>query len=569
MKLFLDTTDNPLPVLDIPADFYPELSRTNPFLTSEGSQSVPFTIPASRGNLRKLGFPERLCPEYRPETKRPAILSDGNAWIKGTLYIESVNMLEGITCTFYTNEGRLYEQLKGYQLTDIPYENIGKGLTVDQLMSMFETEVRKTTGKSNVYAICCAGTDMTFCTQKNTDPEKTNNEVDYKLLLNELLYNESGQAVLVGHKARKYYDGPGESANEISVPAGYGVTPFLRVKYVLECIFKHLGYIPDLDLFDTNVSLKNLVVLNNVADACVKDGGVNPSILLPEVTAEEFISAVRRKFGVEFIELTNGVITAKTWSEAIDRLADYEIFPDDNYTINYEDKRGISMEINNLGDGNKASYYTDKHTPPAGVEEESISFADQTPTTGSMTTAYIQDLVGGNGIPNMYAWGPNIGTPSHANTQLQITGEDTNNDPGERLGIAFCFVPDGIRDEEYLTHKYPVAEGTLRDYDFNFVRWGSFNLFVNEIEGMESIPIFDYSRNLYATFYTERDRMLQTANQQIVCNARIPSHEINSMDVSRPKIINGQKVLLERIDYVLGRPDLCQVTARTLHEMQE
>lgn len=112
MKLILDTNSSPQPELELPADFYPELSRTNPFLTNEGSQSVPFTIPASRGNLRKLGFPERIRPTQRPETKRPAILAHGSVWMHGTLYIESVSMEEGITCTFYTNEGRLYEQIK-------------------------------------------------------------------------------------------------------------------------------------------------------------------------------------------------------------------------------------------------------------------------------------------------------------------------------------------------------------------------------------------------------------------------------------------------------------------------
>lgn len=82
MKLLLDTKTTPLPSLDLPSDLSVELSRTNPFLTNEGSQSIPFTIPASSGNLVKLGFPERLRPTTRPETKRPAILLDGSAWIK-------------------------------------------------------------------------------------------------------------------------------------------------------------------------------------------------------------------------------------------------------------------------------------------------------------------------------------------------------------------------------------------------------------------------------------------------------------------------------------------------------
>lgn len=59
--------------------------------------------------------------------------------------------------------------------------------------------------------------------------------------------------------------------------------------------------------------------------------------------------------------------------------------------------------------------------------------------------------------------------------------------------------------------------------------------------------------------------MLQHANQQIVHEAIIPVHIIVGMDISNPKIIHGQKVLIERIDYVLGHPDLCKVTCRTLN----
>ena len=61
--------------------------------------------------------------------------------------------------------------------------------------------------------------------------------------------------------------------------------------------------------------------------------------------------------------------------------------------------------------------------------------------------------------------------------------------------------------------------------------------------------------------------MLQKANQQIVVEARIPAHLINTMDVSTPKALDDVKVLIERIDYVLGKEELCQVTARTLEPM--
>lgn len=568
MKLLLDTKTTPLPSLDLPSDLSVELSRTNPFLTNEGSQSIPFTIPASSGNLVKLGFPERLRPTTRPETKRPAILLDGSAWIKGTLYIESVNMKEGITCTFYTNEGRLYEQLKKYTLQTLPFDKIGtEGQSVDSLISGFESEINGTQTESEMYAFCGCGTDLVFNLDKS-------NESNYDLILNEIQYKSGSTSVeFIGKTSRKYFNGTGDSAKEITVPAGYGISPFMKVSYILNKMFSSLGYDTNLYQFASNASFNRLVVLNNVLDSCVKGGGISPSSLLPDMDCEEFISAFRKKFGMEFIE-NNNTIEMRSWEDVLKLSPDYEIRSIEEPTISYEDAKGIYMSLNNLTDGNLMDYYTITHNPPEGMDKEEISFSDYTPTINNMRSAYILKITGG-GIPSMYCWGPDMGSNSHINTELKFDdSEEAEDESNDKLSLVFCFALKGIKvDKQDPSYKYPFIEGTLREYDFEPARsdsqWGQFNLFVNALEDMESLPGFYYGRNLYETFYKRRDEMLQKANQQIVCRAKIPAHIINSMDISRPKILDGQKVMIERIDYTLGKSELCQITARTLHLMNE
>lgn len=563
MKLLLDTKTTPLPSLDLPSDLSVELSRTNPFLTNEGSQSIPFTIPASSGNLVKLGFPERLRPTTRPETKRPAILLDGSAWIKGTLYIESVNMKEGITCTFYTNEGRLYEQLKKYTLQTLPFDKIGaEGQSVDSLISGFESEINGTKTESEMYAFCGCGTDQVF----NLSNE---GETTYNLLLNEVKYTNGSSVSFIGKTSRKYFDGTGEEAKEITVPAGYGISPFLRVGYILKCIFKTAGYNADLGIFSTNASFNRLVVLNNVLDTCVKGGGINPADLLPEMDCEEFISAFRKKFGMEFIE-NNNTIEMRSWEDVLKLSPDYEIRSIEEPTISYEDPKGIYMTLNSLTEFSEIESYLSTRNQPEGIEKEEISFTDSTPAIRGIKTAYIMQILNGASIP-IYFYGPNIESKRHINTELLLDGsKDPEEETSDKISLAYCFALKGVKEDSYSSYKYPFIEGSVREYDFKHTsQWGQFNLYVNSMDEWESLPGFNFSRNLYETFYKRRDEMLQKANQQIVCRAKIPAHIINSMDISRPKILDGQKVMIERIDYTLGKSELCQITARTLHLMNE
>ena len=561
MKLILDTNSSPQPELELPADFYPELSRTNPFLTNEGSQSVPFTIPASRGNLRKLGFPERIRPTQRPETKRPAILSHGSVWMHGTLYIESVSMEEGITCTFYTNEGRLYEQIKGYKLQDINWDLISsEGVTVTALMHIFELNIRSNT-LNDMYDFCCCSTKEVFNTKANSD-------ADYFLVLNELKY-VGDIAQFIGRDERKYYDGNTTSANEITVPAGYGVTPFIKVGYVLKKIFRFFGYEMAQSLFDTDISFKSLAILNNVADACVNGGGINPGDLLPEIDVEEFISAIRKKFGVEFYKDVDDKIYMKRWEDILFLSPDYEIRPVTDMVFHYEDAKGISMALSFLSDEYYSGGTTAKRVPPAGIEEEEITFSDQTPEVIMIVSAYTKDFSEG-GLCPLYSFGPQIPSISHINTELIMDDEDeTESESQDKLALSFVFIPHILGETNCSVsgtqYRYPFVEGTIDEWDYKYNQWGSFNLLVSTTTSFDSDTP---DRSIYGAFYKSRDKMLQTANQQIVCQARIPLHEIITMDITRPKILDGQKVIIERIDYVLGQEELCQVTARTLHQMK-
>lgn len=561
VRLFLDNGSGERPELDLMADSFPELSRTNPFLTNEGSQSIPFTLPASKGNLEKLDFPQRPALSVRKNTKPKAILSDGTAWIQGTLYIESVNLQEGITCTFYTNEGRLYEKLKGYRLRDISWDTIGNdGDSVDTLMSSFSAQINGTQAEDDKYLFCGAGTDLVFNLKNDYSEDKY-------LMLNEIAYTGTGSEVkFVGAEAQTYYDGTGDSANKITTLKGFGVTPFLRVGYVVRKIFEHLGYKTNFDRFDSDISFNRLVILNNVVDACVK-GAFSAGDLLPDMDLEEFVSALRAKFGMEFIEVGD-TIEWRSWNDILETHPDFDIKSVNYLTFSYEDEKGLEMELSFLsGESGTIINQVSKRYPPEGMESETISFSDLTPRVTAFSSSNAYESTGLDGI-RINAVVPIVGDVYLQNTSLQYeSGSTEDQDSYSKIDLAFCFCLKGVRVKTYDDINYPFLDGELKDYDFKGTKWGNFNLFVNDLEGYDFRPGSDYSNNLYELFYKSRDEMLQKANQQIVVEARIPAHLINTIDVSTPKVLDDVKVLIERIDYVLGKEELCQVTARTLEPM--
>ena len=166
--------------------------------------------------------------------------------------IESVNIQEGITCTFYTNEGRLYEKLKGYYLRDISWDMIGsESNTVDDLMNVFNDQINGVKEEDEKYLLCSAGTSKDFFISKDNP-----SQLNFYMLLNELEY-DGNVPKLVGRKERVYYDDDTDSATEITIPKG--VTSISNYAF-FECL-----------------ELKNITIPSNVFDigeGCFSDSSI-------------------------------------------------------------------------------------------------------------------------------------------------------------------------------------------------------------------------------------------------------------------------------------------------------
>lgn len=557
MHIYIDDSSTPMKEFQLPAEFRPELSRTNPFLSDEGSQSVPLTLPASDHNLKIIGYLYRTTSTKRPIYKLPVIMADGVIWMRGTLRIEQIHKKEGINCTFYTNEGQLYEKIKDYQLKDLnwpKYTGEGSDITAKARywMNKFLEIMGNTNNTNSDYYVFSATTNYVFVTNYERQYDDT-------LIINQ--YSQPNDTILFeARNERKYKDGYGENATEYTVPVGYGVTPFLRLGYILRHVFEYFGYKLSINIFDTETSLKQICLLNNVADAIVS-GVLDYGQLIPQtLSVEDLIKNVRKKFSVEFIEI-NGTIFVKTWNQILSMSADLDLskYIRNDITWITQDKESIQIEY-------ESTYTFDsdalnvplKHASIAGTESIDLSTDDKIPFNQTALLYYYPHL--GNVY---YLSAPYIGEIIHKNSELVLTGtteaekEDTNN-----MDLMFCF---SIPKTQLVTGlRLQYFAGTIWSYDNNNETWGTLSLVANEVVG-DVNPTIKGIDNIYNKLYLSRDKMLQNANQQIIYEASIPSYTIANMDISNPKIIRGQIILIERIDYVLDKPDLCQITARTLH----
>lgn len=563
MHIYIDNGTSSMPELDLPFDLWPELSRTNPFLTEEGSQSIPLSLPASEHNMKTLGWQHRITHSKRPTKSVNAIFSDNTAWLNGTLNISEVNKKEGITSSFYTNEGQIYEKIKGFMLKDLEWPTYtGTGADtnakVRYWLDKFLDVMSSTENQLPDYYIFSVITDYTFVTI-------TDKEFNEKLILNQFENPSSKIPNFIAEKERIYKDGYGDNATEYSVPRGYAVTPFLRVGFILRHIFQFFGYTLDTNIFDTDISLKRLCLLNNTADAIVA-GTLDYTQLMPDnISVEDFINMIRKKFAVEFIE-NNGYVTIQTWNKTLTSSPSIDLskYIREEITWINQDPKSIAIELKGTKNEQNTTYTTEvlKHESISGTEEENVSTKDKTPFNEINVLYYykIWDQV-------IYLSAPYIGGITHKNSELILSGESQENDDDNgSMDVMFCFSIPNI--QKILGESIYYYAGTIWSYDNNDETWGSVSLVVNEIKA-DVNPTVKGTDNLYNKYYQKRDKMLQLANQQIVATGNIPSHLISTMDISTPKIISGMEVLIERIDYVLGRPDLCQITARTLHQYPE
>ena len=275
--------------LDLPASFSMEIEDTNPVFNEVGSQSLPATVPATPRNRRLLSFPDMLTAAAHPnQPARTAEVADGALLRRGTLNITSAGRREGISFNIGFDNSTAYAAWQGKKLAELSTLPIIHGHNF--VSNLLDLARRVYEGREEEHPELAVFPAALAC-EKSSDGGA---EREYWEVAN---VPASDGSFNQPEKVKRLVDG---KVTEVSVPAGYGVTPFLRVWKLLELAFADLGVVIEENPFRSDADLERLVVLNNTVDG-VASGVIRYSELVPDCTVAELMNALWARFGLTYV----------------------------------------------------------------------------------------------------------------------------------------------------------------------------------------------------------------------------------------------------------------------------
>ena len=282
--------------IDLPKGFTLSIEETSPIFNDIGSQSIAVSLPDTLRNRRILGFPRRPdASGSHASTSVGCTVISGAYMRTGILNTDSAAD-DGISVSIGFDNSRAYDAWNSRHLSEVeplPCRQFRDMDAVAKEMRRIYAGVDPQVDDLAIFRVCIAEEDVS----KKLKGEPQKDEKYYELVND---FQEDGDIFLPAgvkeHTIMRVIDG---SEAMISVPNGYGCTPFVRVWRILEAVFSDLGLRMDRNPFREDAELARLVVLNNTADAvcaCTLDYAE----LMPDCTVEEFMHSLFVRFGLVY-----------------------------------------------------------------------------------------------------------------------------------------------------------------------------------------------------------------------------------------------------------------------------
>lgn len=327
--------------LELPEDFNIKIERHNPLLSGEGDASVPATLPSSSHNLAVLGHRERVDRAYRYTNKMDAILQVGPINKRGQLLLDTVHRRDGIAASFVMDNSDLYVSSKEKSLKEIfnSYNN-GAGY-----IRRFQTLNIAFQYLQHIYEV--GGTDDFMIFPVAVSPYKSGNNTNYQY--NNEIDNDGN--LVFGQ--REVHEGD----IMMTVPMGYGVSPFLRLHRMLDILFYILGYEVTYNCFAKN-DLKDIVLVNNCADTMVKLVILNYADMVPSCTLSEFLEWINNKFHAQpFVNSESKEVKIVMMEDVLSGEADIDLsgIVQDDFTVTLNPQKRVVLEPKITIEGTEAA----------------------------------------------------------------------------------------------------------------------------------------------------------------------------------------------------------------------
>lgn len=327
--------------LDLPEDFNIKIERHNPLISGEGDASVPATLPSSSHNLAVLGHRERVDRAYRYTNKMDAILQVGPITKRGQLLLDTVHRRDGIAASFAMDNSDLYVTSKEKSLKEI-FNSYNNGAGYIRRFQTFNIAFQYL---QHIYEV--GGTDDFMIFPVAVSPYKSGNNTNYQYN-NEI--NNDGNLVF---GQREVHEGD----IIMTVPMGYGVSPFIRLHRMLDILFHILGYEVTYNCFAKN-DLKDIVIVNNCADTMVKLVILNYADMVPSCTLSEFLEWMNNKFHAQpFVNSESKEVKIVMMEDVLSGEADIDIsgIVQDDFTVTLNPQKRVVLEPKITIEGTEAA----------------------------------------------------------------------------------------------------------------------------------------------------------------------------------------------------------------------
>lgn len=540
---------------ELKPDTHLELSRTNPFFHQIGEQSLPISLPGSAHNLMLLQQPQLADNRKKLSSRIDTQIQSGIFVVNARQAILSAREDDDIETSFYLREGAFYEKIKDISLIEIFAEKKIEFANVDAAIEFVRSLITIT--------------DHRFaCFQVITEKYMINQFSTTRIDGFASLFKEKETTENIDNK-------------QITVPKGFYISPFIKVKHVLEEVLAWFGYTLAPSFLD-NPPFSDMVFLNDNLDTIV-NARINYVDIVPNITVSTLLQ-ILRKFNLEIIsDEQTKTIHLKLFEDimAAPATADLSYAVRDKCKINYHHNYRqikLSSEKQILPAETYAFYYNNP-LYKYSLEYMNSDFQNIFSILAQYPSAYLRKYDGavlvdgfrgasafqkwlgslsigyfaGGVLPaeeknfpdvvpevvttvSSYAGGytevlsyPYAGTGRFLQSAIQLSDESiTDKTSSTELKPMLCFV--------YRSTSYDI--GTLSNYDKTGVRLWNYSLQYNGEDG------------IFERFWRRYDNLLRNAFLEVEFNLLLSEKDKFQLSSHEKINILSQEYLLSKIKYV-------------------
>lgn len=354
---------------DLPENLQLSVELNSPFFAEQGSFTLPFTLPDTVRNRQLLGFANRLDTTYSVELD---VIAAIGTWHTGATLILLSHSKQGFECSLLLGISKMYRLFRNVTLRQALKNYVWT--TTQGRCDLTVTTPQRSTPRELLNHLL----DANHYEPTDTAAIKAQDKEDFAffpVMAEEGILN----AVMPDFEYWRYapWDIPDENvqcggAEAYDLPFHFGdryirfndngvnskalgFTAFLRLKTVLELVFKSVGLNFQLSIgtTDSNLDLakfRQIVVLNSTVDA-LAPGMIYYSTLVPDMLVTDFLKSMFAMFGMAFFEQFNrNLVYGKVLNK---RFTDRgSLVNSGNYVISglqYGSPQDLSIAFNHLG----------------------------------------------------------------------------------------------------------------------------------------------------------------------------------------------------------------------------